>query len=156
MEPPRPGAVIAARTFPMLPADAFALVTDVRRHGDWIPFTRVEVDGPLREGTHLRAVTGPFARHGGAGFVDGMRVVRLAPPVRGKPGVAHFVREGPALRGWARIVVRDDPAGSLVVWAEEASFVGPLPQDLTARLVAPVLALVIRVALRGAARSVHA
>jgi hypothetical protein len=156
MEAPRPGAVVAGRTFAMLPADAFALVTDVRRHGDWIPFTRVEVDGPLREGTHLRAVTGPFARDGGPGLVDGMRVTRLDPPARGRPGVAHFVREGPVLHGWARIVVRDDPEGALVVWAEQAALVGPLPEDLTARLVGPALALVIRVALRGAARSAHA
>jgi hypothetical protein len=148
---------VAARTLPLPAADAFALVTDVRNHGDWIPLTRVDVDGPLREGSRFRAVSGPGARSGGPGLVDAMRVTRMTPPERGRPGVAHFVREGPVLHGWARIVVRDDPAGgALVVWAEEAALAGPLPRALTARLIRPALAVVVRVALRGAARATHA
>ncbi|MDM7855476.1 SRPBCC family protein [Cellulomonas alba] len=155
--PPRPGAVIAAHPLSLPAADAFALVTDVRHHADWIPLTRVDVDGPLHVGSRFRAVSGPGARDGAPGLVDSMRVTRLDPPADGHPGVAHFVREGPVMHGWAHIVVRDEPGGgSLVVWAEEAALVGPLPRALTARLIGPALALVIRVALRGAARSAHA
>lgn len=161
--PPRPGAVVAAHPVPLPPSDAFALVTDVRNHADWIPLTRVDVDGPLHVGSRFRAVSGPGARDGAPGLVDSMRVTRFDPPSGGRPGVAHFVREGPVMHGWAHIVVRADPGfapdadrpctGSLVIWAEEASLVGPLPRGLTARLIGPALALVIRVALRGAARS---
>jgi len=155
--PPRAGAVVAARTLPLSPEAAFALVTDVRNHGDWIPLTRIDADGPLHVGSRFRAVSGPGARDGGPGLVDAMRVTRLDAPSAGRRGVAHFVREGPVMHGWAHIVVRAEPdGGSLVVWAEEAALAGPLPRSLTARLIGPALALVIRVALSGAARTAQA
>lgn len=69
-----------------LPADeAWQLVTDVRNHARWVPFTRVAVDGgahPAAQtvGSRFTAVTSPFSV--GPGLVDRMVVEQHDPPRR--------------------------------------------------------------------------
>lgn len=135
------------RTLP-LPADrAWDLVADARNHARWVPFTRVDVV----EG-EVVAVTGPRARRGGGGLVDRMRVDRFDPPAGGRPGVAEFVKVGRVLHGSARIdVTPAGPDATRVTWREDVHLAGPLPRRLTAAVGAPVLAAMVRRALRMAA-----
>jgi hypothetical protein len=84
------------------------------------------------------AVSGPFARGGGRGLVDRMRVERYDPPTPDGAGVATFVKVGRVLRGEARIeVAAAGPASSQVSWVEDVYLGGPLPRRLTGALVGP-------------------
>jgi len=141
-----------------LPADeAWELLTDVRHHVRWIPFTRVETDGPPALGTRVVAVSGPFARTGGRGLVDRMRVERYDPPTPGGLGVATFVKVGRALRGEARIeVLAAGPASSQVTWVEDVHLGGPLPRRLTAAVAGPFVRAMTAWALHRVAAELRA
>ena len=146
-----------------VPAEqAFALVTDVRRHADWVPRTRIEVDGPCDPAGHLvpggefTAVTGPTSD--GPGLVDRMRLTELTAPRTADrtPGTAHYVKLGPVLTGWAQVEVRplDDDLCE-VTWTELIGVRG-VPAALTSRLgVAPTAAM-LRTVLGRIAREVTA
>lgn len=164
-----------------LPADdAWLIVTDVRNHARWIPWTRIHTPGPLRVGDLFVAASGPEWLPGG-GFMDRMVVERLDPPSGdGHPaqepalppeptvgdgpdgdspapgtGVAVFRKLGPALLGTAEVHVR--PAGPdrcEVTWLERVHLRG-LPPALTAAPLRPVLAAMTRVALRRFATEVR-
>ncbi|GIG38771.1 hypothetical protein [Cellulomonas phragmiteti] len=153
--PPAPGTASVTRALPV-PADvAFAALTDARRHGAWVPMTRVATDGPPRLGTRVRAVSGPGARRGLPGLEDRMVITRYLPPGAepgDEPGVAEFTKRGPWLLGSATVEVLATSATTCrVTWSEHVPLAGPLPPALTARLTAPLLGLMLRVVLRRAA-----
>ncbi|GIG22689.1 hypothetical protein Cch01nite_34130 [Cellulomonas chitinilytica] len=149
--------VRVTRTLPVAADEAWALLTDVRNHARWIPWTRVETDGPPALGTRVVAVSGPFARGGGRGIVDRMRVERYDPPTDGGVGVATFVKVGRVLRGSARIeVVAAGPASSQVGWVEDVHLGGPLPRGLTAAVVGPFVRAMTAWALRQVDRELRA
>jgi|GEM_PF-564625 len=134
-----------------VPADvAWRVLTDARRHGAWVPLTRVRTDGPPRLGARVVAVTGPGARRGLPGLVDRMVVTRYDPPGHGA-GVAVFTKVGLVLRGSATIVVvPTSPTTCRVTWTEHVPLAGPLPAELTARATAPLLRVMLRVVLHRA------
>lgn len=150
-----PGGVCRATTTLALPADqAWELLTDVHRHADWVPLTRIDAPPSLGVGDAFVAVTGPLARHGAPGLSDRMVVVRYDPPARpggahpgADDGVARFVKSGPVLDGWAEIRVRPTAAGgTAVAWTERIAVrgvPGALTDRLSAVLTARMLALVL-------------
>lgn len=162
----------ASRVLPLDAAAAWALVADVRNHALWVPATRVEVErarpdapgwDPLPDGSRpevgdeVVATTGPRVRRGGRGWlVDRMRVERFEPPLGAVPGVAVFVKLGPALGGTARIEVADaGPGSARVVWSE-AAYVRALPRATRwpgAVLVGWMTAHALRKAARGVRRA---
>ncbi|MBC7552032.1 MAG: SRPBCC family protein [Cellulomonas sp.] len=151
----RPPLAIS-RTFPLAAADAWDLLADPRHHPRWIPLTRVEVQGsPLAVGWRVVATSGPFARRGAPGVRDRMRLDFVVPPTTSAQGVAVFTKLGPLLLGTAevRVAPRGDRA-SIVTWVEDVYLAGPLPPALTRRVLAPVLAGMVRLALWRAAREV--
>ncbi|UZN04178.1 SRPBCC family protein [Cellulomonas sp. S1-8] len=151
-----PGTAAVTRALPV-PADvAWDALTDARRHGAWVPMTRVEVDGPTGVGQRVAAVSGPGARRGLPGLPDRMVVTRFDPPgtdAGGATGVAVFAKQGPVLLGEATVVVvPTGPSTCRVTWTEHVPLAGPLPRELTARVTAPLLGAMLRVVLRRAAR----
>lgn len=119
---------------------AWALVTDVRNHPRWVPWTRVDAPGNLRVGDVLSTAVGP--RSWGGGLVDRMQVDRLDPPsppgTEPADGVVVLRRVGPALLGSREIRVRPTgPTTCHVAWAEQAHLRAG-PRRLTATLLWPV------------------
>lgn len=158
----------ASRVLPLDVAAAWSLVADVRHHARWVPMTTVGVErprpggdgfdrlpdeSPPGVGDEVTAVTGPTVRRGGRGWlVDRMRVERYEPPLGAVPGIAVFVKLGPALGGTARIEVAEaGPGRSRVVWSEAAHVRG-LPAGATWWLGALVVGRMTSSALRQAAR----
>jgi hypothetical protein len=138
-----------------LPAHAaWDLVVDARNHARWIPLTRVTVHGlPIAVGSRIEAVSGPFLDRGVPGLPDVMRVDVLDPPAPGRPGRAVFTKLGPVLLGSAGIRVAGVDGGrAAVTWTEEVHLAGPLPRALTAAVVAPALAVMLRLVLHRVAR----
>jgi hypothetical protein len=138
-----------------LPVDAaWDLVVDARNHARWIPLTRITVQGlPVGLGSRVRAVSGPFQDRGVPGLPDTMRVDVFEPPAPGRPGTAVFTKLGPVLLGSAGILVAGvDDGRAAVTWTEDVHLAGPLPGDLTAAVLAPVLALMLRFALHRVVR----
>ncbi|SFK18852.1 SRPBCC family protein [Cellulomonas sp. KH9] len=157
---PRAATAVVTRALPV-PADvAWRALTDARRHGEWIPMTRVLTDGPPRLGSHVVGVSGPGARRGGPGLVDRMVVTRYVPPgatAGDATGEAVFTKQGPLLRGTASIVVLPtSPTTCRVTWSEHVPLAGPLPAAWTARLTAPPLRVMLRLVLRRAAADLTA
>lgn len=143
----------ATRLLPVPVGQAWLLLVDARQHGRWIPLTRVSGDPP-ELGAQVTAVSGPGARRGAPGVVDRMRIDRFDPPGAG-PGVAVFTKLGPVLRGSSRIdVAADGSAASAVTWTEDVHLVGPFPR-VTAALLAPVLAAMLRLTLGRAERELR-
>ena len=149
-------AVEVSRTLPLAAPEAWALLSDPRHHARWIPLTRVEVRGlPLAVGSMVIATSGPFAVRGAPGLPDRMRVDRIDPPTESATGVAVFTKRGPLLLGTAEVRVAPiDAHRSRATWVEDVYLAGPLPAHLTRRLLAPVLAGMVRLALWRAAREV--
>lgn len=141
---------MSARTLPLPAEAAFALVTDLSRHGEWIPLTRMDVPRrPLRVGDAVVATTARV-------LVDRMTVVRLDPPLGGDDGVAVLRKNGPLLLGAARITVRSaGPGRARVVWDEDVWLRGPLPRGLSRGLLAPFLDAMGALALWRIGRSVR-
>jgi len=144
------GTASVTRALPV-PADvAWRVLTDARRHGRWVPLTRILTDGPPRLGQRVVAVSGPGARRGLPGLVDQMVVTQYEAPGH-LPGVAVFTKQGPLLLGSATIVVvAASPTTCRVTWSEHVPLAGPLPTALTARATAPLLRAMLRVVLRRA------
>jgi Polyketide cyclase / dehydrase and lipid transport len=134
--------------------EAWDLVVDPRNHARWIPLTRITVTGwPLAVGSRVRAVSGPLAERGVPGLPDNMRLDVLSPPGPATAGEAVFTKVGPVLLGSAGIyAARLDDDRTAVTWTEDVHLAGPLPRALTAAVLAPVLGLMLRYALRGVAR----
>ncbi|MGY4643691.1 SRPBCC family protein [Cellulomonas sp. URHB0016] len=149
--------VRVTRTLPLPADEAWELLTDVRHHERWIPFTRVETDGPPALGTRIVAVSGPFARGGGRGLVDRMRIARYDVPAPGRTGVATYVKVGRVLRGEARIeITAAGPASSEVTWVEDVHLGGSVPQALGAAVVGPFVQAMTAWALRKVAAELRA
>ncbi|WP_127573467.1 SRPBCC family protein [Georgenia faecalis] len=146
-----------------LPADeAFALVTDFARHGEWIPLTRMSVPaGGARPGDAVVARSAVV-------LLDRMTLERLDPPsvvpgaggpggataggVGRAPGTADGVavlrKAGPVLLGSATVVVT--PVGTRaarVRWTEDVWLRGPLPRRVTRAVLAPLLDAMVGLAL---------
>lgn len=159
-----------ARVSRVLPLDAdraWRLVADVRRHGRWVPLTRVDLGRPRADGSgwerrpdgsaprvgdRILAVSGPCARRGGPGLVDRMRIERFDAPLGRGPGTAVFVKLGPVLLGGARIEVADAGAGSSRVTWSEAVHLRGLPPATTRWVGAALTDLMVRGVLRRVAR----
>ena len=169
-----------------LPAeDAWLIVTDVRNHARWIPWTRIHTPGPLRVGDLFVAASGPEWLPGG-GFVDRMVVERLDPPsADGRPsqkpapepappaahppigvppdddspapgtGVAVFRKLGPVLLGTADVHVRVSGPDTCDVTWLERGHLRGLPPGLTAAPLRGGLTAMTRVALRRFATEVQ-
>ena len=145
----RPRAAVSAR-LPIPAGAAWSLVSDVRNHARWVPLTRVDAAPTLAVGDTFAAVSGPGARRGWPGLPDRMTVEHLSPPdtPTGTPGSATYRKLGPVLLGTAG--VRVEPAGPtscVLTWTEDVHLRG-LPRRLTAPLLRPVLALMLRVVIR--------
>jgi hypothetical protein len=113
------------------------IVTDVARHGDWIPLTRMRADpGPMGLGWGFRGITGL----GPVGLSDDMVVTEWAPPSGpGTIGTFRVVKVGWWLDGWAEASVEPDGSGgSILTWTEE---LGPRPA-LLGRAASPLTARV--------------
>ena len=153
----RPASPVAARAVLPLPADeAWALLTDVRRHERWVPMTRIEAYGRLGVGESFTAVSGPTARTGGPGLVDRMTVLRSDPPAGREVGVADYRKDGPVLRGGAGIEVRAlGPAWCEVTWSEQIGVRG-LPTAVTDLVSRPASWLMLDLVLRRVREDVRA
>ncbi len=142
----------ATRSLP-LPAElAWTLVTDVRNHVRWIPWTRVDAPNRPVVGSRFSTATGPRR----AALVDRMLVERADPPSTADDvaGLARYRKLGPVLLGDVEILVR--PVGaerSEVTWTERVHLRGT-PPWLSGPLVRPVLTGMLRSALRRAAAEV--
>lgn len=149
-------AVAISRTLPLAAPAAWDLLSDPRNHARWIPMTRIEVRGlPLATGSRVIATSGPFATRGAPGLPDRMRLDHLEPPTSSAEGVARFTKVGPLLLGTAEVRVAPvGPGASRATWVEDVHLAGPLPAALTRRVLAPVLAGMVRLALWRVAREV--
>jgi len=103
------------------PADAvWALVTDWRAHGRWVPLTTVVVregDGGL--GTVFVGRSGV----GRAAFDDVMEVVRWEPPTTTRAGTAGIAHRGRVVIGTAEVQVVPLPGSRCRVrWTEDIGF----------------------------------
>lgn len=161
-DPRRPRVAVRRIVLPLAAPQAFALLTDVRRHAAWVPLTRIDVHGPadgagrLRVGGTFTAVTGPGARRGAPGLPDRMRLDSSEPPADRRPGSARFVKLGPVLTGWAELTVR--PLGDALceaTWSERIGVRG-VPAALSDAVGAPLTGAMLRTVLRRAAREVRA
>ncbi|MFC4553979.1 hypothetical protein [Georgenia faecalis] len=153
-----------------LPADeAFALVTDFARHGEWIPLTRMSVPaGGARPGDAVVARSAvvlldrmtlerldPPSVVPGAGGPGGATAggatacgVGRAPRTNPADGVAVLRKDGPVLLGSATVVVT--PVGTRaarVRWTEDVWLRGPLPRRVTRAVLAPLLDAMVGLAL---------
>jgi len=128
---------------------AWALVTDVRNHARWVPLTRIDSSDVLAVGDTFTAVTGPGSRRGWPGLPDRMVVEHFSPPdsSAGIAGVATYRKLGPVLLGTAEVQVLPDGDSCVVLWTEDVHLRG-LPRRLTAPVLRPVLAAMVRVVMR--------
>lgn len=114
------------------PGEALSRLTDFKRHADFVPLTRVSVNGPPRcTGTMVvtRTALGPI------GFDDPMEIVAWHDPEGTRPGVCRLEKRGRVLHGWAQVTVTPLQTGSLVHWHEEASL--PFEPKLLSWLIRP-------------------
>lgn len=131
-------------SLPISAERAWDLVTDVRNHARWLPWTRVDARGGLTIGETFSAASGPTSW--GGGLTDRMQVDRLDPPsppghdADGDEAVLLLRRLGPTLLGSREIRIRPTgPTSCRLSWVERA-YVRRLPRPLTAPLLWPVLA----------------
>jgi hypothetical protein len=112
-------------------SQAWARLTDWRRHGEFTPLTRVLLGPGGTDGQPPGAGVGTafIARTslGPLRFDDPMEVTYWRPPNDG-PGVCRLVKTGRVVQGWAVLTVSPTPTGSAVSWREEAAvrFTEPL------------------------------
>lgn len=137
---------MATRVLDLPPELAYAVVTAVRYHGRWIPFTRVSAPRrPLRVGDDV------VGRTAGV-LIDRMSVVHADPPRE-----LRLVKTGPLLLGEVVIAVTAEGAGHAVVsWTEDDVHLrGPLSRRLTGALLRPALEGMTALALWRISRSVR-
>jgi hypothetical protein len=106
-------------------SQAWARLTDWRRHGDFIPFTDVLVSGTpdvraSSPGTGVGAVFVARTSLGPLRFDDPMEVTYWRPPGDG-PGVCRLVKTGRVVHGWAVLTVTPTTSGCSVSWTEDAA-----------------------------------
>ena len=134
-----------------LPAErAWDLVTDVRNHARWIPFTRIDAAHPLRVGDTFSAATGPAGALHRLSLVDRMTVTATTPPTTTPPraGRATYRKLGPVRGGGAEVLVEPaGPGASTVTWVEDIHVRG-LPRWAVAWVSRPMATLMVRSALR--------
>lgn len=121
------GVFEIARTVRADRARVFDVVSDFRRHGDYIPLTTmVTDDGPAGAGWRFtgRSGIGPLV------LVDRMEITAWEPD-----RFFRIDKRGPVLDGWAEARLSDDGPHTRLVWTEE---IVPRPAALGRRL-APVL-----------------
>jgi hypothetical protein len=99
------------RTTPLPPEEAFAALTDVRRHAPFVPLTRAEpAPGGPHLGWHFDMVTG----RGPLRVRDRMVVTAWEAGRR-----MRVVKTGRPIDGWADLRVRPAGAGAIVEWQVE-------------------------------------
>lgn len=134
-----------------MPAErAWDLVTDVRNHARWIPFTRIDAPHPLRVGDTFSAATGPAGTLHRLALVDRMTVTATTAPTTTPPRTGHasYRKLGPVLLGGAEVIVEPlGPAESAVTWVEDIHLRG-LPRWTVAWLSRPLSTAMVRGALR--------
>lgn len=131
------------RTLPAPVDEVFALLSDVRGHGRWIPLTRVQAPRrPLRPGDRVSALTAGV-------FRDRMVVTEVIAGRR-----LTLRKTGPVLGGTTTIAVAPRGADATVVrWDYDAHLAGPLPRRLTAPLVTAALEAMAALVLLRIARA---
>ncbi|WP_375478275.1 SRPBCC family protein [uncultured Jatrophihabitans sp.] len=109
---------VVTQESPLVPADAWARLTDWRRHGEFVPLTKVRLETapPTGVGTVFTARTAV----GRLGFDDPMEVVAWSPPAHGSGGSCRLEKRGRVMLGWAELSVQPDGPGSIVTWREDA------------------------------------
>lgn len=140
----------ATTRLPMPAERAWDLVTDVRNHARWIPFTRIDAPHPLRVGDRFSAASGPAGSLHRLALVDRMEVTATTPPTTTppSPGRAVYRKLGPVLMGGAEVIVAPvGPAASDVTWLEDIHLRG-LPRWAVAWISRPLATLMVRSALR--------
>ncbi len=134
-----------------IPAErAWDLVTDVRNHARWIPFTRIDAPHPLRVGDTFSAATGPAGSLHRLALVDRMEVTATTPPTTEppSPGRATYRKLGPVLLGGAEVLVEPDgPDACTVTWVEDIHLRG-VPRWAVAWVSRPLATLMVAGALR--------
>ncbi len=132
------------------PERAWALITDWRAHGRWIPFTVVSIDedspSPSGLGTRFtgRTALGPI------GFDDPMTVTEWQPPDGSTPGHCRLVKRGRWVTGWAEISVSSQAGGSRLVWIED------IAPRWTPKFADPVVSRIGKVLFDGTLRKLAA
>lgn len=140
----------ATARLPMPAERAWDLVTDVRNHARWIPFTRIDAPHPLRVGDRFSAATGPAGTLHSLALVDRMEVTASTPPTTAppSPGRATYRKLGPVLLGGAEVLVTPaGPDACDVTWVEDIHLRG-LPRWAVAWISRPLATLMVRSALR--------
>jgi hypothetical protein len=127
------------RRTPLTADEAWRRVTDWRRHGEFVPLTRIRVERD--DAGHVTFVArtgiGPVA------FDDPMAITHSSPPTSGEPGTVRIVKRGRVVLGWAVLTVTPIDSGSEVRWHEEARL---------RWTTGPIVAVVDRIVARGFAR----
>lgn len=100
-------------------------------HGEWIPATRVEVDGA--DAHSVGATFTGYTGYGPLTLVDRMRISEIQWNGESQSGSCTVEKLGPVLRGEAGFTVTSIDSGSQVEWFERVT-VPYLP-----RLLAPIV-----------------
>ncbi|WP_436759719.1 SRPBCC family protein [Streptosporangium sp. V21-05] len=122
------------------PERVFAVLTNWRRHGEWMFLTRARVTAGNGHsvGSHLEAFTGV----GPAGFLDTMEITEWDPPR--SVGVRHT---GWLVRGTGIFRVLPREGGSTIVWEEELDVPFGAAGQLGWRVIKPLNAALFRFSL---------
>lgn len=102
----------------LTPEQAWARVTDWRRHGRYVPLTTMTVVPAPADGVGTvfvaRTAVGRF------GFDDPMEIVEWQPPSADTTGRCRIEKRGRVMLGWAELTVEPRGTGSRVTWREDA------------------------------------
>ncbi len=103
-------------------------LTDWERHSDFIPLTRVLLDGPRPDGQKVARRIVARTSFGPLQFDDPMEVTYWQPPSGASPGVCRLVKRGRVVTGWAVLTVTPTTTGCTIRWREDAAirFTGAL------------------------------
>ncbi|MET0468675.1 MAG: SRPBCC family protein [Aeromicrobium sp.] len=93
------------REVALTPVEAWARVTDWRRHGEFVPLTTIALTPHGFDA---------FTGIGRVGFHDPMDVVEWR-----EPSFCRLEKRGRLVRGWAELEVEPHGTGSRVTWRED-------------------------------------